>query len=123
MSLLRIFFALVVCVFLLWIISLLKKRKLNLRYTLTWLFAAIALLIVDLFPQIISKTMKWIGIATPVNMVFVLEAVFVLIILLSLTVIVSHLTEKVCRLTQTIAILEKRLREFEDNSIEKNEEI
>lgn len=111
---LRIFFAVIDLIFLFVIFYLLKKKKLNLRYTLTWLFAAVALLIADIFPQIIMSAMHLVGIATPVNMVFVLEAFFVLLILLSLTVIVSHLTERVYRLTQTIAILEKRIRELEE---------
>ena len=111
---LRVFFAIVDIMIMGIIFSFLKKKKLNLRYTLIWLFAAIALLIVDIFPQIITFIMDLVGIATPVNMVFVLEALFVLVILLSLTVIVSHLTERVYRLTQTAAILEKRVRELEE---------
>ena len=111
---LRVFFAIVDIIFLIIIFGFLKKKRLNLRYTLTWLFATIALLVVDIFPQIITSVMKLVGIATPVNMVFVLEALFVLVILLSLTVIVSHLTERVYRLTQTAAILEKRVRELEE---------
>ena len=55
-----------------------------------------------------------VGVASPVSMVFVLEALFVLVILLSLTAIVSHLTERVYRLTQTIAIMEKKIRELEE---------
>ncbi len=110
---LKIFFAVVDLIFLLYIFGLLKKGKLNLKYTLVWLFAAVVLLIVDIFPQIISFIMQIVGIATPVNMVFVFEAIFVLVILLSLTVIVSHMTDRIYKLTQTVAILEKRVRELE----------
>lgn len=111
---LRIFFGIVDLIFLVVIINMLKKKKLNLKYTLTWLFAAFALLVVDCFPQIIEGIMNLVGVASPVSMVFVLEALFVLVILLSLTAIVSHLTERVYRLTQTIAIMEKKIRELEE---------
>ena len=111
---LRIFFGIVDLIFLVVILNMLKKKKLNLKYTLTWLFAAFALLVVDCFPQIIEGIMNLVGVASPVSMVFVLEALFVLVILLSLTAIVSHLTEQVYRLTQTIAIMEKKIRELEE---------
>ena len=42
-----------------------------------------------------------------------LEGIFVLVILLSLTTIVSYLNERIRNLVQTIAILEKRVRELE----------
>ena len=111
---LKIFFVIIDLIFLIIIINLLKKKRLNLRYTLTWLFAAIALLIAASCPEIITKLTKIVGIVESVNMVFVLEAIFVLMILLSLTVIASHLTERVYRLTQTISILEKRIRDLEE---------
>ena len=111
---LRIFFGIVDLIFLVVILNMLKKKKLNLKYTLTWLFAAFALLVVDCFPKIIEGIMNLVGVASPVSMVFVLEALFVLVILLSLTAIVSHLTERVYRLTQTIAIMEKKIRELEE---------
>ena len=111
---LRIFFGIVDLIFLVVILNMLKKKKLNLKYTLTWLFAAFALLVVDCFPQIIEGIMNLVGVASPVSMVFVLEALFVLVILLSLTAIVSHLTERIYRLTQTIAIMEKKIRELEE---------
>lgn len=111
---LRIFFGIVDLIFLLVILNMLKKKRLNLKYTLTWLFAALALLVVDCFPQIIDGIMELVGVASPVSMVFVLEALFVLVILLSLTAIVSRLTEQVYRLTQTIAIMEKKIRELEE---------
>ena len=116
---LRIFFGIVDLIFLVVILNMLKKKKLNLKYTLTWLFAAFALLVVDCFPQIIEGIMNLVGVASPVSMVFVLEALFVLVILLSLTAIVSHLTERVYRLTQTIAIMEKKIRELEEEKNKK----
>ena len=113
---LKIFFVIIDLIFLVTIINLLKKKRLNIRNTLTWLFATLAILIAALFPEIITKLTKIVGIVEPVNMVFVLEALFVLIILLSLTVIVSHLTERVYKLTQTMAILEKRIRDLENSN-------
>ncbi|HHV10262.1 MAG TPA: DUF2304 domain-containing protein [Clostridiales bacterium] len=104
------------------IISLLKKKKLNLKYTLVWLLAVVGMLFAALCPSLIGKIANFIGIVTPINFVFMLEGVFVLFIILSLTVIVSHQNERIYRLVQTLAILEKRVRELEKKDIIENEE-
>lgn len=119
----KIFFLFIELLYLLVIMHFLRKKKLNLRYTLTWLFAAVVLVLITLIPQSITWLMHLVGIATPVNMVFVLEAIFVLLILLSLTVIVSHVTERIYKLTQTIAIMEKRIRELEFKAETPKEEL
>ena len=53
------------------------------------------------------------GIAAPVNTVFLFAGMFSLIIILSLTMIVSHLNNRIYRIVQTQAILEKRVRDLE----------
>ena len=92
---------------------LMKKQRLNLRYTLVWLLMAVVMLIVSIFPQIAIWLAQIMGIASVVNMVFLLEGLFVLLILLSLTSIVSLQTNRIRRLTQTQALLERRVRELE----------
>ncbi|MDO4287878.1 MAG: DUF2304 domain-containing protein [Eubacterium sp.] len=111
---LRIFLGIIVLVYLGIIINLLRKQKLNLRYSLTWLISGVVLLIMIVFPEIIYGISGLVGIETPVNTVFVIEAIFILVILLSLTTIVSLLNEKNRRLVQKVALLEKRINEIEE---------
>ena len=97
------------------IVVLLKKQKLNLRYALTWLLMAFVMLLVAVFPQIITAISRLLGVASDVNTVFVLQGLFVLLILLSLTSIVSKQTNRIRKLAQTQALLEKRVRELEES--------
>lgn len=110
---LRFFLIIGVVLFLMIIISMLKRKKLNLKYTLVWLFAAIFMLLAAIMPDQVGNLAHFIGIETPSNFVFVLEGMFVLVILLSITAIVSHLNLKIYKLVQMQAILEKRVRELE----------
>ena len=87
----------------------------NLRYALTWLLMAFVMLLVAVFPQIITAISRLLGVASDVNTVFVLQGLFVLLILLSLTSIVSKQTNRIRKLAQTQALLEKRVRELEDS--------
>ena len=110
---LQIFLITAILFYLLVILFMLKAKRLNLRYTLLWLLSAFVLLILAILPGIITEVAHLVGNASPVNTVFVLEGLFVLFILLSLTSIVSGLNRKIYRLTQYEALLEGRVRELE----------
>lgn len=71
------------------------------------------MLVVTIFPGIVNWATGLVGIVAPTNFVFFLEGAFVLVILLSLTSIVSNLNSKIYRLTQSQALLEKRIRDLE----------
>lgn len=73
------------------------------------------MLIVAIFPQIFDWLSRLLGIASVVNTVFVLEGLFVLLILLSLTSIVSLQTNRIRKLTQIQALLGRRIRELEED--------
>lgn len=102
-----------ILVYLIVIVVFMKKKKLNLRYTLTWLLMALVMLIAAAFPQLVTWLAMALGVASVVNTVFVLQGLFVLLILLSLTSIVSRQTNRIRTLAQTQALLEKRVRELE----------
>jgi hypothetical protein len=118
---LQIFFICFALFFLFIILYYLVRKKLNLRYTLVWLITVTVLLVLAIFPVIVEKVGSLIGIVSPVNTVFLFSTLFMLIIILTLTGIVSHMNTRVYKLTQTQALLEKRVRELESReSQEKN---
>lgn len=95
------------------IVYYLRKERLELKYTLLWLLALLIVLIVVIFPQLINTVAALVGVYNPVNLVFYVQGVFVVIILLSMTAIVSGLNRRIRRLAQEVAILEERLRQAE----------
>jgi hypothetical protein len=112
---------LIICIllYLIVILCLLKKGKLNLRYTLLWFLTAVVMLVFTIFPEIVNWLTGLAGIQLPSNFVFFMEGIFVLILLLSLTSIVSRLTSRLTKLTQAQALLEKRVRDLEEALREK----
>jgi len=95
------------------IIFFLRKNAFSLKYTLLWLISGLIMLLVSIFPGILVFISKIFGFQVASNALFTLMLGFFLIILLSLTSIVSRQTEKIKTLAQTIALLEKRVRELE----------
>ena len=96
-------------VFLVVILWLLKKGRLTVRYSIIWLMAGGALLVFAVFPYIVLVLRDWLNMEMPVNVIFTLVLAF----LLSLSTIVSGFAEKLKRLAQENALLEKRVRELE----------
>ncbi len=95
------------------ILVALRKKSLTLKYSLLWMFSALLLLIIVIFPHIINGVTKLLGIASPVNAVFTIVLFLVLMILISLSVIASKQHAQIKKLIQSVALLEKRLRDGE----------
>ena len=111
---LRLGAALVFGGFLLYVIRLVSKGKLLLKYSLLWIFLCGAVLICDLFPGIVYFVSDAVGFVTPSNFTFLVAIVLLLLICLSLSVAVSRHVMAVKNLTQRVALLEKQL-EFQKN--------
>lgn len=106
---LQIIIGIIIFLLLLFIINMVRNKKVDLRYALSWMFLAVILLLLDVFPQIVYIIAELVGIETPSNMVFFFGFLFVVILVYSLTVSVSRLSIKTKRLTQEIALLRKEL--------------
>lgn len=89
-----------------------KKRTLDLKYTLAWFVLVLALVIIDVFPEIVIGISSVIGIATPSNMLFFVGYILIIVIIYTLTVAISKLSDNVRAMAQRIALLEKELEEY-----------
>lgn len=97
------------------ILVFLKKKSLALKYTLLWMASGVVLGIMVIWPNSLTMFIRLIGITDNMNGLFILCIAFLIIILMSITSIVSKQTDKIKNLTQTIAKMEKRIRELEEN--------
>lgn len=110
---LRIIILIVLLLILAGMVMQVKRKKLDLKYTLAW-FALVAILIVLVcFPVLLDIMAAFLGIYQPMNMIFFCGFCFSLVIIYTLTVAVSNMADHIRSLTQKIALLEK---EGEDNN-------
>ncbi len=110
---LRITLMVAVAIYFICIVWLLKKRKLELQYTLFWLFGGVIMMLILIFPNLFMRLMNKIGIIDATNGVFAAVLFIIIIILMSMTSIVSKLNANIRGLTQKCALNEKRIRELE----------
>lgn len=106
--------AAVICYFIV-ILYLLKQRALNLKYTLLWLVAGFVMGLLVAIPELLVKIIRVFGIQDNMNGLFIFMIGFIILILLSLTSIASRQNGKLRKLTQEMAILDKRVRELEQS--------
>lgn len=119
---LRITLLIAVIVYFILILFYLKNKALELKYTLLWIFAGAAMLLMVIFPQILLLIKEMFGFADNMNALYVICFGFVIMLLMMLTSIVSRQANKVKILIQEIAILKKEIRDLQEVNKEKNEQ-
>jgi hypothetical protein len=111
---LRIVLLAAVVIYYVIILSLLKHRKLDLKYTLLWLLTGVLMLLLIAFPQITWGIAGLVGMQSGMNVLYLCLLAFIVMILMSLTSIVSGQKERIRKLAENNALLEKRIRELEE---------
>lgn len=105
----QVIIAVLIVIVLCVIINMIRKKSLELRYALAWLFVGSGVLILDLFPGLMSWLAKLLGIASPINMLFFLGFCFSLGIVFVLTLAVSRMSNRIKELAQELALYKKEV--------------
>lgn len=110
---LKILLYIAILFYFIWMYKLFKRQKLNLQYSLMWIFSGIILFILVTFIKDFEKILHFFGIAEGMNGLFAIAIFLILLMLMVMTSVVSQLNNRLKTLVQKYAILEKRMRELE----------
>jgi hypothetical protein len=103
-------------IFVLIIFELIRSRRLQERYALLWLITGGVILLLSVWRDALRLVAEQIGIAYPPSALFVVGFLFILVVLLHYSTVISELSERNVRLAQDIALVEERLRLYESRS-------
>jgi hypothetical protein len=103
------------------IVWLIKNKKIEVKYSIIWLAFSATMILFAVFPYLVLVLGDISGVANPVNFIFMTLFVFILLILLSVSAVISGFSTKIKRLAQANALLEKRVRELEEKFENKGE--
>jgi hypothetical protein len=92
------------------VFELIRSRRLQERYALLWLLTGLVLLVLALWRGALGLLADAVGIAYPPSALFVLAAVFILLLLLHYSTVISKLSDQNRILAQRLALLENQLR-------------
>jgi hypothetical protein len=100
------------------VLELIRRRRLMERYALLWLAAAATLFILALWQGLLTTLSADVGIRSPPNALFAVGFAFVVVLLLSVSLVISRLSEQNKQLAQRVALLADRLRQLEQERSE-----
>src|SRR3954447_23192103 len=98
---------------LLGILELVRQRRLLERYAIVWLLAAVVLLALAIWRDLLTDLASLIGIAYPPNALFFIAFGAILLLLLHFSIAVSRLHDQSKVLAQRVALLEEQMRHVE----------
>ena len=92
------------------VLELVRGRRLKERYALLWLATGAVLLVLSLWRDGLNTIAGWLGVSTyPPAVLFAVATLFILLVLLHYSTVISKLTDENVDLAQRIALLEERV--------------
>ena len=116
---LRIALCIVSILYLFIIVKSIKSRKLQLSFSIFWIFIAGVMLLALAFPNFVETLSKWLGFELTSNMVFFVTIFIAFYLIFNLTIKVSNDNSRIRELIQKVSILDKRIEELEERTKEK----
>ena len=107
---------LVFCLSLLWLLFILrmvKRRKIWERYAIIWVYIGFGVLAVPLLVDVFDNLLYRVGVEHPPSFFFLVAILGILLILLQVSVEITTLVRRSRDLVQEVAILDERVKRLE----------
>ena len=109
------YFAIVFSViFIAFIINLVKKDKLDEKYSILLLIFSVVILIVSIYPKIITIVANEFSVYYPPTLLLLFSIMILGAYVLHITIVITKQNKMIVKLTQETGILKQRIEELED---------
>ena len=96
------------------VLELIRGRRLKERYALLWLATGAVLLVLSAWRGGLNTIAGWVGVSTyPPAVLFAVATLFILVVLLHYSTVISKLTDENVDLAQRVALLEEQVGRLE----------
>ncbi len=96
------------------VLELIRGRRLKERYALLWLVTGVVLLVLSVWREGLNTIAGWLGVSGyPPAILFAAAILFVIVVLLHYSTVLSKLDDESTLLAQELAILRRRVEELE----------
>lgn len=94
------------------VFEMIRSRRLRERYALLWLVTGVVLLVLSIWRSGLNTIAGWVGVTGyPPAVLFAVATLFILLVLLDYSTVISKLADQNTVLAQRLALLEQRFRE------------
>jgi hypothetical protein len=101
------------------VLELIRSRRLRERYALLWLATGVLLLVLSAWRGGLNTIAGWLGVTGyPPAVLFAVATLFILVVLLHYSTVLSRLSDQNAILAQRLALLEEQVREQESEERE-----
>jgi hypothetical protein len=107
----KVFAIIATVIFLLFIIELVRRKKMREEYSFLWVLSAVFMLILVLWYKPLLFLTGLIGAIAPTTTLFIFAIFFLMIISINFSIVISSLTERMVKLTQEFALLKSEMKE------------
>jgi len=94
------------------VFELIRRRRLEEEYSLLWLLSGVVIFIFSIFPKLLDVISKMMG-TYYLTTLFVVSFLFLLLIVLHFSTVISQLSKNNKELTQELSILDFKFRELD----------
>jgi hypothetical protein len=98
------------------VLELVRRRRLREKYALLWILTAIVLLVLSVWRGAVTSIATALGVSYGPTVLFAVGALFVLVVLLHYSTVISALTDRTVVLAQKVASLEQRIDDLESSN-------
>ena len=111
----RVFAMILGVVVLIFVVNLVRTKKLKEEFALLWLLTAVVLVLAPLFIDYLDLIAHALGIEYPPAFIFLLAIISLLFILFQFSLRISRFSEQIKVLTQELALLRAQVEELEQS--------
>ncbi|MCI8481666.1 MAG: DUF2304 domain-containing protein [Clostridia bacterium] len=101
--------------FLIFILNLIKKNKLDEKYSIVWIIFSLGILIISIFHDGVMKIALTLGVYYPPILLLLFAVIAEGIYIVHITMAVTRQNKMLITLTQELAILKEKVGETENN--------
>lgn len=101
-------------VFILFILNLVRKNKLDEKYSILWLIFGVIILILSIFPDIIIYVASVLDVFYPPTLLLLLAILVIGVYIVHVTMVITKQNKMIIKLTQELAILSQECKDERD---------
>lgn len=105
-------------IFIIFILNLVRKNKVDEKYSILWLFFGAVILIISIFPGIIENIASWFGVYYPPTLMLLLAILIIGAYIVHITMVITKQNKMIIKLNQELAILKQKYDKEESDKIE-----
>jgi hypothetical protein len=112
----QVFVFLVAVVMLLFVLNMVRRKRLREQYSLLWILSAVLLALAAVFIRGVERLSQWVGIYYPPAFLFLIAILLLFVLAFHFSTVISNLREQNKTLTQELGLLASELKELRRRS-------